>query len=1265
MKAIERHIFLILAGLMLLLAGLTYVFLEREAPGATDEQYATTVQERVRGEMRVSTDELAEVSAHLRQLPDFSFKTGSLPTQYPYFIFKNRVLLFWSDYRFVPNYGRIADVTNPRLVDFEPGRYIVSRERILRGADTLDVVSLVNVFRQYKNTNTYLQSGYNPDLFALEPQQLLTTRGPAYQNIYDNTPVFLFSVVPPRIDQFRNRSTPVNTVILATLGMIFLGLYVFREIRRLRRGRHYETGFALLMSYLVLLRGAMLYFGVPFLFAENDLFNPRFYAASALAPSLGDLLLNAGLVLILAFYLVNYFYRSRLYAWFIQLPVRGGRWPVSVLFVVLSYALFQACFAELNNIYEKSQFTLDITLSISFSGLKIACLLVFICISLIYFLGQHLFASMFLRSHANQRWGLVWLGAGSLLAVGIAWPTGWLGNWLWAVNGLYFTVLYLFRFPRVLYTFRYKTSVYLFLAAFTFAITTTVVVYRQEVRKDVVHKKEFAKQLLAENDEFGEFLLEKARESIAADTDIRRFFLKDTLFVRERIQHRVKNTHLDKYFDRYDIEVLSFDRAGQPLDRSPLAGSYAAVSARYQQPRYRTNKPGLYFVNEVRSAVIKQYISFVNVYRPADSLLLGFVVLDLRLKNEIPKSVYPELLVDKRFSQSPDAQSYSYAIFGSSSTAMQPRMLFGTGSYNYERKMPPALLQDSVLYANGLAANNYQHVALRGAAGGRTVVVSSPEYPFSSVFSNFSFLFLILVLTVIAAIVFYAVRYGVSRFSLNYSTRIQILLNMAFFLPLLLVIVIILSVISTNYISNQEGNYISNTKNISANFLTYYDEFLQGKRSKDSMEEELKKIARDADIDINLFDTQGRLSTATRPLMYEGGHLSKFINPKAFVHIVEDKENQVLLNESLGQKQYRTAYAGIKSYSGRLLGVLSVPYFYARPDLDRQVMEVIASALSVFTTLFLLFLVLSYFASNLLTGPLKLLTQKIRRTNLDKLNEPIQWQSDDEIGLLISEYNRMLVKLDENKRELSVSEKQSAWREMAKQVAHEIKNPLTPMKLTLQHLQRTLPNGAGDENPKRTQLMRRTFDSLLEQIESLSDVATSFAEFAKMPMPRNELFEITGVLNKAADLYADDERIRLVKQIAPGPVMVIGDRQLLGRILTNLIINGIQSVPAGRKPDIQLKLYTSPNDLNIEIHDNGAGIPEAIRTKVFLPNFSTKQGGSGLGLAIAKRGIEHAGGNIWFETEEGVGTSFFLTLPLASNPAAGQPNSGALTQVNG
>ncbi len=1275
MKRIEEHIFLLLATLAVCLSVICFLVLEKDAPGATDEQYLSAVQQRVKEEMQTSASELNAVALRLKQQKKAAFSDLNIATHYPYYVFRNRQLAFWSDHRFIPDFRSIASVKNPKLIDFEQGRYIVSHRRVVVRADTLDAFSLVNIYRHYRSDNTYLHSDYNTDLFTIDPHAITTERKTPYQAIYDNTSAYLFSVEPPKVDAYPNHSTPVNTVILATLGVIFLGLYVIQMMTVLKGRRQYEWGFVCLATYLVLLRAVMLYFGVPFLFFEFHLFNPKYYASSILVPSLGDLLLNALVVAILAFYCVNHYYRSRTYSFLVRLP----NWLqaiVSVACVVASYGVFILCYTELNNIYEKSQFTLDITLNIHFSLLKVVSLLVFITISFIYFLLTHLLASLFLRYNriSSVGRGLLLILSGTGVATGLLVVTGWPSEWVFLLNGLYFLIIYVSQFPKTLYTFRYKTSIYFFLAAFICAVTTAYVVYNQEIRKQLVHEREFAAQLLAENDKFGEFLMNKAQESIAQDPDIARAILTDTLLVRERIQQRVKTLHLDKYFDKYDIEVFSYRANGSPLDISSNATSLNTLRTRYRKPVYQTEYPGVNFVNEVGNQFTKQYVCFVAVRRPTLMPLLattdpaaqdsvGYVVMDLRLRNEWPKNVYPELLLDTKFIQNPDAQEYSYAIFSGRPAGDSPRtgrqrtdlsthrLLYSAGSYNYERKFPPVLLGDPTLFADGLLVNNYQHIAQRGQDG-RIVIVSSAEYPFANIFSNFSFLYLLLVLTIIGVIIGYAINYGFSQFSINYSTRIQILLNVAFFLPLLLVIVIILSVISSNYIANQESTYISNTRNIAANFLTYLDEHLQTqKRSKASMEEELSKIARDADIDINLFDTQGRLYTSTRPLIYESGYLSKRINPEAYIHIIEDKENQVLLDESLGSKQYRTAYAGIKSYDGKLLGVLSIPYFYARPELDRQIIEVIASALSIFTGLFIFFLILSYFASHVLTKPLRLLTQKIRKTNLERPNDPLPWHSDDEIGLLIREYNRMLVKLEESKLALAQNEKQSAWREMAKQVAHEIKNPLTPMKLTLQHLQRTFPNAnnmtVNTSDSATRRVIERTFDSLLDQIDNLSDIATSFSDFAKMPLPKNEVFEVTSVLNKAADLYADDNRIIVKRQIATGPVMAIGDRQLIGRILTNLLINGIQAVPSDRKPSIDLRLYTNGDEVQIEMHDNGAGIPEAIRTKVFLPNFSTKRGGSGLGLAIAKRGVEHAGGTIWFETTEGVGTSFYVSLPLA------------------
>ena len=198
------------------------------------------------------------------------------------------------------------------------------------------------------------------------------------------------------------------------------------------------------------------------------------------------------------------------------------------------------------------------------------------------------------------------------------------------------------------------------------------------------------------------------------------------------------------------------------------------------------------------------------------------------------------------------------------------------------------------------------------------------------------------------------------------------------------------------------------------------------------------------------------------------------------------------------------------------------------------------------------------------------------------------------------------------------------------------------MKLTLQHLQRKLLNG-GEVVKEQAE---KSFNTLLDQVDTLNDIATSFSAFAKMPIPKEEVFDIGAVLKKNIELYSNDNEVEILTDIPPGDFFVKGDQQLMSRIFTNLILNGIQSVPAGRKPEISVSLQKNIHFIRVEIHDNGMGISETIRNKIFIPNFSTKYAGSGIGLALAKRGVEHAGGKIWFETEEEQGTSFFIELPL-------------------
>jgi len=280
----------------------------------------------------------------------------------------------------------------------------------------------------------------------------------------------------------------------------------------------------------------------------------------------------------------------------------------------------------------------------------------------------------------------------------------------------------------------------------------------------------------------------------------------------------------------------------------------------------------------------------------------------------------------------------------------------------------------------------------------------------------------------------------------------------------------------------------------------------------------------------------------------------------------------------------------------------------------------------------------SFMASRVLTNPLRIITQRLRRTTFDEINEPIQWNTADEIGLLVNEYNMMLLKLERSRAALVRSEKEAAWKEIAQQVAHEIKNPLTPMKLTLQHMRRLSEKEADD-------MFIRSIDNLLRQIDNLSDIVTSFSTFAKLPAADPRRFNVSELLHQLLQLHRRPE-IEFVLQTPLEGIYVIADEKMMSGIFTNLIINAVQAMDNRPSPRIEIGVTKREKEAVVHVKDNGSGIPEEIQDKVFVPSFSTKETGSGIGLALARRGVEQAGGSIWFETVPGYGTTFYVSLPL-------------------
>ncbi|HUR30910.1 MAG TPA: HAMP domain-containing sensor histidine kinase [Saprospiraceae bacterium] len=298
--------------------------------------------------------------------------------------------------------------------------------------------------------------------------------------------------------------------------------------------------------------------------------------------------------------------------------------------------------------------------------------------------------------------------------------------------------------------------------------------------------------------------------------------------------------------------------------------------------------------------------------------------------------------------------------------------------------------------------------------------------------------------------------------------------------------------------------------------------------------------------------------------------------------------------------------------------------------------------LNAYVFIFLIAIGMAVIMARSITGPVAQLSEKLKKIRLGKKNETIQWSIDDEVGELIRDYNAMVTKLDESAMMLAQTERDIAWREMAKQVAHEIKNPLTPKKLSIQYLQNAANRDEVDNLPS---MIKRVSKTLIEQIDNLTHIASEFSSYAKMPQATNEVFVINDVVASVHDLFRKREDMDIQLQVPINDLFVFADKSQIIRVLNNIVKNAIQSIPKTRRGLVEIKLIYTNEIIVISIHDNGIGIEEHMKEKVFFPNFTTKSSGMGLGLAICSDIIQSFDGRIYFETEKGTGTTFFIELP--------------------
>jgi signal transduction histidine kinase len=404
--------------------------------------------------------------------------------------------------------------------------------------------------------------------------------------------------------------------------------------------------------------------------------------------------------------------------------------------------------------------------------------------------------------------------------------------------------------------------------------------------------------------------------------------------------------------------------------------------------------------------------------------------------------------------------------------------------------------------------------------------------------------------------------------------------------------------------------------------------------------DKIHELADIHNLEINIYSLNGKLLKSSKA-SFSVDDVSPPI-PNYIIRLVQSSiEKRYVDIKNVDGLKNRSSYSQIKDNKFKPLGILNLPYVEDDSFYEDEIQEFLIRLSQVYAFMLLIAFALAYFLASYITKSLKTISDKINETSLNQKNEKIVIEANSrEINSLIKAYNDMVDKLEESASMLAQSEREQAWREMAKQVAHEIKNPLTPMRLTVQSFQRKFDGN----DPNLKQKLDDYSKTLIQQIDTMSSVASAFSNFASMPAQQNETLNVVEVVEFSLDIFNEDY---LVFESDSSEIITKMDRTQLVRIITNLVKNAIQAIPEEQvEKSIIVAVKQFENNVNITVKDNGIGIETENVEYIFEPKFTTKTSGMGLGLGIIKNIIENYKGTITFETKYGKGTTFTVSLPI-------------------
>jgi len=909
------------------------------------------------------------------------------------------------------------------------------------------------------------------------------------------------------------------TMALRITALILLLMFVHFVAEKVAKKRGVWMGVTLLATSIIALRLIIYFFPVVLNLRQYELFDPTIYGSNFILRSLGDLLINSLLVCWIV-----------LFAWSklgnhkfeISNPALKRTIGITALFFLILSTFTLA--GVIRSLISDSKISFDVTNFFSLTIYSVVGFVVLASLSLAYYyFTQILFHFIF--PVFEKRAVLIYF---VMALTGLIYLTIRLGDPLvqFYIPVLLWLVIYTWLVSQkgfVINRFRVNIAGILFWI-FVFSVSISAIILFENKTKEWQMRKSMAEKVAMENDPTNEKQISIALTYLDNDFLLNNFYRFRDKMNGRFLKDSIINNSYRGYINKYQTKLYVFDEDNKGLDNEDLT-SYEALNTILTMQARATDVNDLYYYEKSNNQYT--YITHREVVDSVSGHKIGSIFIISNPKNYSSDALTPELFKQMKQTDYENSPVYSSAFY-TNELLVSPSNQYPFSTRLNAGEIPVREVEkrqnggfDELWYK----ASNDKVVVVARKRGSFIETITL----FSYIFCAFLFMVAIFQMASIILKTVYDRRQLGKLWQMNIRTQVHSTIILISVLSFTIIGVATISFFIARFKSNNRDK-LSRTMRIMVNEmqikladLKIFDDVVKIYDSVSNLKlrKLIEEVAQIHDVDINVYDLEGTLQVTSADNIYHKGVLSKKMHPQAYYHLSRLRQIRHVQEETAAELSYLSIYAPVRDGEGGVYAYLNIPYFTSIRDLNQEISNFLVTIINLNAFIFLIAGVIALFITNRITRSFSIISDKMKEVNLGKLNEEIEWNRDDEIGELVKEYNKMVTKLEESAFALAKSEREGAWKEMARQVAHEIKNPLTPMKLSIQYLQKAVANN----QPNVKELTGNVARTLVEQIDHLSKIAADFAQFANIDYITIERFDLHDVISSLQDLYKHNYKI--------------------------------------------------------------------------------------------------------------------------------------------